>query len=92
MGQQLVVPISRRTLASTVGTYEVDGIATIRIYRQGNRLLLDWPGNGVAEVFATPDGRLFCPPLTFSEVGTPWLDEAQMVPVAEHASRHRRIL
>jgi CubicO group peptidase (beta-lactamase class C family) len=88
MGQQLVVPISRHTLVSTVGTYKLDEVATIEIFRQGNRLFLDWPSNGVAEVFATPDGRLFCPPLTFSDIGTPWLDEAQMVPLAEHAGRH----
>lgn len=73
IGQQLVVPISRRTLMSTVGTYKLDEVATIKIHRQRNRLFLDWPGNGVAEVFATSDGRLFCPQLTFSDIGTPWL-------------------
>ena len=73
MGQQLVVPISRHTLMSTVGTYKLDEAATIKIYRQRKRLFLDWPSNGVAEVFATPGGRLFCPQLTFSDVGTPWL-------------------
>jgi CubicO group peptidase (beta-lactamase class C family) len=73
MGQQLVAPISARTLTSIVGTYELDDIVTIKIYRERRRLLLDWPGSGVAELFATPDGRLFCPQLTFSEIGTPWL-------------------
>jgi hypothetical protein len=73
IGQQLVVPISRHTLMSTVGTYKLDEVATIKVYRQRERLFLDWPSNGVAEVFATPDGRLFCPQLTFSDVGTPWL-------------------
>ena len=73
IGQQLVAPISRHTLMSTVGTYKLDEVATIKIYRQRKRLFLDWPSNGVAEVFATPGGRLFCPQLTFSDVGTPWL-------------------
>lgn len=72
-GQQRVVPIPMRTLESIVGTYELDDVVTIRIYREKMRLLLEWPGNGLAEVFATPDGSLFCPQLTFSDIGTPWL-------------------
>jgi len=73
MGQQLVVPISPQALESITGTYTLDDVATIRIYRQQHRLFLDWPASGVAEVFATPDGRLLCPSLTFSDIGTPWL-------------------
>lgn len=87
IGQQMVVPISRQTLMSTVGTYKLDEVATIKIYRQRKRLFLDWPGNGVAEIFATSDGRLFCPQLAFSDVGTPWLR-----PLEDHDGATTRII
>jgi hypothetical protein len=34
---------------------------------------LDWPTNGIAEAFATPDGRLFYALLIFSDVVSPWV-------------------
>lgn len=70
--QQRVVPLRADMLEGTAGRYAM-GNTTITLYRREDRLLLDWPTNGVAEVFATPDGRLFCPPLIFSDVGSPWL-------------------
>lgn len=85
--QQLVVPMSPHTLTSTIGTYKLDDVATIKIYRQRHRLFLDWPSNGVAEIFATSNGRLFCPQLTFSDVGTPWLR-----PLEDQDGRTTRII
>jgi hypothetical protein len=71
--QQLVVPVSPAALAGTTGKYELGNQLTIKIFSQDGRLFLDWPNNGIAEVFATPDGRYFCPQLTFSDIGSPWL-------------------
>jgi len=70
--QQRVSAIPAKTIATVAGEY-VLGNTRITLYRSGSRLLLNWPTNGVAEVFATPDGRFFCPQLTFSDVGSPWL-------------------
>jgi len=74
--QQLVVPLSADVLASSPGQYELDN-TEIRIHRSNGRLFLEWPGNGSAEVFATPGGRFFCPQLIFSDVGSPWLQFIQ---------------
>lgn len=71
--QQLVVPMTQRTLAQAPGEYKMDAGVTIEIYSRGPRLFLNWPGFGIAEVFATPDGRGFCPQLIFSDLGSPWL-------------------
>ena len=46
---------------------------TFEILSRDGRLLLDWPRLGMAEIFATADGRFFCPQLTFSDFGSPWL-------------------
>lgn len=70
--QQPVSPVSAEVLGAAAGHY-LSGGTRITIYSDGNRLLLEWPTNGVAEVFAVPGGRFFCPPLTFSDVGSPWL-------------------
>jgi hypothetical protein len=72
MGQQKVISVTPAILAAAAGRY-IMGNITITLARQGKRLLLDWPGNGVTEVFAVADGRLFCPALTFSDLGSPWL-------------------
>ena len=72
IGQQLVVPIPPPVLKAAPGQYALDDIH-ITLFRRGQRLFVEWPTNGTAEVFATPDGRLFCPPLIFSDIGTPWL-------------------
>jgi hypothetical protein len=73
MQQQLVVPVSEHTLTATPGEYELGGQVRIEILARGPRLFLSWPGSGVAEIFATSTGRFLCPPLTFSDVGSPWL-------------------
>ncbi|MDP9014231.1 MAG: beta-lactamase family protein [Pseudomonadota bacterium] len=71
--QQQVLPVSSHTLTSSVGDYSVGNDTTIHIFSKGNRLFVNWPGNGNAEIFATASGRLFCPQLTFSDLGSPWL-------------------
>jgi CubicO group peptidase (beta-lactamase class C family) len=73
MGQQLVVPLSREALRRVPGEYQMSGGPRIRIRAQRRQLWLEWPGNGVAEVYATPEGGFFCPPLIFSDAGSPWL-------------------
>lgn len=70
--QQRVSPVPADILQRSSGQYSMGDIR-IRLYRNGDRLYLDWPTNGIAEVFAAPDGRFFCPPLIFSDVGSPWL-------------------
>lgn len=71
--QQLVMPVSTHTLVGSTGEYKIGDELTIRIYSRGDRLFLDWPNNGIAEVFATLSGRFFCPQLIFSDLGSPWL-------------------
>jgi CubicO group peptidase (beta-lactamase class C family) len=73
MGQQLVVPLSAAALSRAPGEYQMTDGPRIRIRARAGRLWLDWPGNGVAEVYAAPDGGFFCPPLIFSDAGSPWL-------------------
>ena len=73
MGQQLVVRLSADALRRVPGDYQMSGGPHIRIRALGQRLWLDWPGNGEAEIYATPEGDFFCPPLIFSDAGTPWL-------------------
>jgi CubicO group peptidase (beta-lactamase class C family) len=70
--QQRVVRVGADILDAGTGQYALGNI-TITLLRRGDRLFLDWPTNGVTEVFAVPDGRFFCPPLIFSDVGSPWL-------------------
>jgi len=72
IGQQLVIPVPPRVLTAAPAQYALDDIR-ITLFRRGPRLFVEWPTNGTAEVFATADGRLFCPPLIFSDIGTPWL-------------------
>lgn len=72
IGQQRVLPVSSHTLESSIGDYVLGDEARIHIFSDGNRLFVNWPGAGKAEIFAASDGRFFCPPLTF-ELGSPWL-------------------
>ena len=65
--------MSRDILVAAPGEYAMPQGLTMKIYSRGRRLFLDWPQDGIAEVFATSDGRFFCPQLTFSELGSPWL-------------------
>ena len=60
-------------LSAAVGKYSLDAGTFIRVFARDERLYLNWPRNGEAEIFGTPDGRFFCPQLTFSELGDPFL-------------------
>lgn len=71
--QQEVVPLPRAVVSAAIGRYALDANTVIQIFARDDRLFLNWPGDGEAEVFRTPDGRLFCPQLTFSELGDPFL-------------------
>ncbi|MCU0732577.1 MAG: beta-lactamase family protein [Hyphomonas sp.] len=73
MGQQLVVPISSKNLVGAPVQFTLSDGVTFKVRSGGTRLYIDGPGFGTAEIFETPDGRLFCPPLTFSDLGSPWL-------------------
>jgi len=73
MGQQLVVPVSLTNLVRAPARFRVSQGVTFEVHASGDKLYLDGPGFGTAEVFETPDGRLFCPQLTFSDLGSPWL-------------------
>jgi len=70
--QQLVTSVPADKLASAAGKYRFETIS-IDIYARGNQLFLRWPGNGEAEIFMVDAKRAFCPPLIFSDVGSPWL-------------------
>jgi len=71
--QQLVIPVPQRALAASPGRYKIGDQVTIEIYSRGRGLFVDWPGFGTAEIFATPGGRFFCLQLTFSDLGSLWL-------------------
>jgi CubicO group peptidase (beta-lactamase class C family) len=71
--QQEVTTIPHSILSAAVGQYVLDANTVIQIFARDNRLFLHWPGDGDAEVFRTPDDRYFCPQLTFSELGVPFL-------------------
>jgi CubicO group peptidase (beta-lactamase class C family) len=73
MGQQLVVPVSSKNLVRAPARFRVSQGVTYEIHALGDKLYLDGPGFGTTEIFETPDGRLFCPQLTFSDLGSPWL-------------------
>ena len=65
--------MSRRTLTASPGKYRMGDTVIFEIRSRGARLFLDWPRLGIAEIFATADGRFFCPQLIFSDFGSPWL-------------------
>lgn len=66
-----LIPID--LIAASVGIYQFDEGHTVQLVAKGKHLFIQWPGAGVAEVFATQDGRWFCPQLIFSDFGSPWL-------------------
>jgi CubicO group peptidase (beta-lactamase class C family) len=70
--QQQVIPVPRRIRVGAVGMFRSEN-TKIQLVARGKKLFLEWPTEGTAEVYATDDGRLFCPPLTFSDLGSPWL-------------------
>ena len=71
--QQEVAPVPRDMLSAAAGRYELDGDNVIRVFAKGGRLYMHWDHDGDAEIFRVPDGRYFCAPLTFSELGNPFL-------------------
>jgi CubicO group peptidase (beta-lactamase class C family) len=71
--QQEITKIPQGLLSAAVGHYSLDANTVVRVFARDERLYLHWPRNGEAEIFSTPDGRLFCPQLTFSELGDPFL-------------------
>jgi CubicO group peptidase (beta-lactamase class C family) len=71
--QQEVTALPHDILSAAAGEYALGEGTRITLLTKGDRLFLYWPGNGEAEVFHTPDGSYYCPPLTFSELGDPRL-------------------
>jgi CubicO group peptidase (beta-lactamase class C family) len=71
--QQEITTIRDEVAAAAVGHYSLDPNTSIRIFAKNQRLFIHWPRSGNAEIFRTPDQRLFCPQLTFSELGNPFL-------------------
>lgn len=71
--QQEITAIPSDVLSAARGHYSLDANTIIQVFTKAGRLYLHWPRNGNAEIFATPDGRFFCPQLTFSELGDPFL-------------------
>jgi hypothetical protein len=71
--QQEVIAMPHAMLSAAAGEYALGDVTRVTLFARGNRLFLRWAGNGDAEVFHTPDGSYFCPPLTFSELGDPRL-------------------
>jgi CubicO group peptidase (beta-lactamase class C family) len=71
--QQEITPIGDDVIAAAVGNYSLDANASVRVFAEDQRLYVHWPRSGNAEIFRTPDERLFCPQLTFSELGNPFL-------------------
>jgi hypothetical protein len=73
LGQQLVVPISSANLLKARTRFRLDDGYELEIYPKGSELFIEGPGFVTSQVFEVPDGRLFCPQLTFSDLGSPWL-------------------
>ncbi|MGB6603604.1 MAG: serine hydrolase domain-containing protein [Steroidobacteraceae bacterium] len=73
IAQQEVTAMPQDMLSAAAGEYTLGDHTRITLFARGDRLFLRWPGNGDAEVFHTPDGSYFCPPLTFWELGDPRL-------------------
>lgn len=71
--QQEVALIPDGEALAAVGRYSLDANTSIRVFARDRRLYLNWPRSGDAEIFSAPDGRIFCPQLTFSELGDPFL-------------------
>jgi len=68
--QQEVIKVSRDLIKASIGQYRLDDEDTFRIFEKKQGVFIDWPGEGAAEIFATPSGRMFCASLPF---GSPWL-------------------
>jgi hypothetical protein len=73
ISQQEVTAVPHDILLAATGRYALDSDNVIRVFARDNRLYMHWDHDGDAEVFRVPDGRYFCAPLTFSELGNPLL-------------------
>jgi CubicO group peptidase (beta-lactamase class C family) len=71
--QQEIARVPNEVTAQAVGHYSLDANTSVRVFAKDQRLFIHWPRSGKAEIFQTPDERLFCPQLTFSELGNPFL-------------------
>lgn len=78
VAQQEVTAIPPDLITASVGHYKADESLTMRLTEKDARLLIELPGYGEAEVFATSGDRLLCPQLLFSDFGSPWLDSSGM--------------
>jgi CubicO group peptidase (beta-lactamase class C family) len=68
--QQEVIKVPQELIKASIGQYRLDDEDTFRIFEKKRHLFIDWPGEGEAEIFSTPSGRMFCVSLPF---GSPWL-------------------
>jgi CubicO group peptidase (beta-lactamase class C family) len=68
--QQEVIKVPQELIKASIGQYRLDDEDTFRIFEKKQHLFIDWQGEGEAELFATPSGRMFCASLPF---GSPWL-------------------
>ena len=68
--QQEVIKVPLELVKASIGQYRLDDEDTFRIFEKKQHLFIDWPGEGEAEIVATPSGRMFCASLPF---GSPWL-------------------
>jgi CubicO group peptidase (beta-lactamase class C family) len=68
--QQEVIKVPQELINASIGQYRLDDEDTFKIFEKNKHLFIDWPGEGEAEIFATPSGRMFCASLPF---GSPWL-------------------
>jgi CubicO group peptidase (beta-lactamase class C family) len=73
LGQQLVVPVSSANLLNARTRFRLGDGYELEIYPRGRELFIEGPDFVTSQVFEVPDGRLFCPQLTFSDLGSPWL-------------------
>jgi CubicO group peptidase (beta-lactamase class C family) len=73
IAQQEVTAVPHDILLAATGRYALDSDNVIRVFARDNRLYMHWDHDGDAEVFRVLDGRYFCAPLTFSELGNPFI-------------------
>jgi CubicO group peptidase (beta-lactamase class C family) len=68
--QQEVIRVPQELIKASIGQYRLDNEDAFSVFEKKQHLFIDWPGEGEAEIFATPSGRMFCASLPF---GSPWL-------------------
>ncbi|MGH7943424.1 MAG: serine hydrolase domain-containing protein [Opitutaceae bacterium] len=73
LAQQIVTPVPSRLMDASEGKYVTESGESMSLLKKEGSLFLALPIEGEAEVFAANDGRLFCPSLLFSDLGSPWL-------------------